>query len=263
MIRLEHFYFNDYVPNWRKSKSITDMYLLFLVTEGKFNYTIDTEQFVFTKGDVVLLRPGLIRSGTDGDFPPHRKYTAHFHLEPASLPIAKPVLADRGYDQFKTHRAEFLRQRFHQLYLSWIDKSPGHQFKCHGILAEIFGAVIQELGQRNIASSKLLIAKQLEAYMTQHYKEDITIGQLAELTNLSPNYVIRIFKEVNKQTPIEFVHQVRISIAQNLLLHSDMNISEVSEHLGFCDPTYFYRVYKKVTGSSPSTLLKQRNAKNV
>lgn len=263
MIRLVDLYFNDFVPNWRKSQTITDMLVVVFVTHGKFHFHFDDAAYILSKGDVVVIRPGVVRSGYDGTFPPHQKYSAHFHLEPSALPILSPIVSNKGFDVFKTHKAEYLRQRFHQLYQSWIDKSIGHEFICHGMMTEIFGTILQELGQQNISSSKLLIAKQLESYIMQHYKEEITIGQLAELVQLSPNYVISIFKEVNKQTPVEFIHQVRSSVAHDLLLYSDMNISEVSDHLGFCDPTYFNRVFKKVMGKPPSALLKQRKTTRV
>jgi AraC-like DNA-binding protein len=258
VIRLENVYFNDFVPNWRKSQMITDMYVLLFVTQGKFNFSFDQAAYTISKGDVVLIRPGVVRSGSDGTYPPHQKFAVHFHLEPSSIPMLAPTEASGGFKLFKTHKAEYLRQHFHQLYQAWIDKNMYYEFICHGIMTGIFGTVLQELAQQNISSSKLIVAKRLESYILEHYKEEITIAQMAELVQLSPNYVISIFKEVTKQTPMEFVHQVRISIARNLLLNSDMNIAEVSDHLGFCDPTYFNRVFKKVLGVPPSTLLKQR-----
>jgi AraC-like DNA-binding protein len=258
MIRLENVYFNDFVPNWRKSQMITDMYVLIFVTQGKFDFSFNQAAYTLSKGDVVLIRPGVVRSGSDGSYPPHQKFVAHFHLEPSSIPMLAPTEPSSGFELFKTNKAEYLRQQFYQLYQAWIDKSLYYEFICHGIITGIFGTILQERAQQNISSSKLIVAKHLESYIHEHYKEEITIAQMAELVQLSPNYVIRIFKEVIKQTPMEYVHQVRISIARDLLLNSDMNISEVSDHLGFCDPTYFNRVFKKVLGIPPSAVLKQR-----
>ncbi|MDF2725558.1 MAG: hypothetical protein K0Q59_5235 [Paenibacillus sp.] len=258
MIRLESVYFNDFVPNWRKAKMMTDKYLLCLVTHGGFEYTVEQTSMTLTKGDVVVVRPGIVRSGSDGQHPPHQKYSAHFVLDPSAEAMLGSVFAVKGYILFKTGKLEYLRQHFHQLYQAWNDKSPYGEMICCGLVTELFGNVLQELGQANMSSAKLNAAQKLEDYIFKHYKEDITITQLAELVQLSPNYVISIFKEKNKQTPMEFVHQLRISIAQDLLLHTDMNISEVSDHLGFCAPSYFNRVFKKVAGKPPSALLRQR-----
>lgn len=261
MIRMENVIFDDCIPNWRKSLTKTGRYVVIFVVQGKFMFLLDNDEHELSKGDVLIVRPGTVRSGSNGSHPPHQKFIAHFQLEPSTLDKLPRLAAVKGYELFKTNKSEYLRQRFSMLFQSWIDKRDHYEFICHGIMTEIFGAILQELGQQRISSHKLRVAKQLETYMMEHYREEITISRLCELVQLSPAYVIGIFKEVYRQTPIEFIHQIRISVARDLLLQTAMNISEVSDYLGFCDPTYFNRVYKKVTGRPPSTLLKQRKAR--
>ncbi|GAA3399986.1 helix-turn-helix domain-containing protein [Paenibacillus hodogayensis] len=260
MIRMENFYFDDFIPNWRKPITKTTQYVVIWVVQGKFAFVLDRDEHELSRGDVLIVRPGTVRSGSNGVHPPHQKYIAHFQMEPSTLDKVPLLAASKGYELFKTNKPEYLRQRFSMLFQSWMDKRDHYEFICHGIMTEIFGAMLQELSQQRIPSHKLRVAKQIETYMLEHYREEITIGRLCELVQLSPSYVIGIFKEVYLQTPIEFIHQIRISIASDLLLQSAMNISEVSDYLGFCDPTYFNRVFKKVTGRPPSSLLKERKA---
>ncbi|MDF2724854.1 MAG: hypothetical protein K0Q59_4529 [Paenibacillus sp.] len=260
MIRMENVIFDDNIPNWRKPLTKTGRYVVIFVLQGHFTFLLNRDEHELAKGDILIVRPGTMRSGSNGAHPPHQKYIVHFQLEPSTLEKLPRLASDKGYELFKTNKLEYLRQRFSMLFQSWIDKRDHYELICHGIMTEIFGSILQELGQRSISSHKLRVAKQLEAFMMDHYREEITISRLCELVQLSPAYVIGIFKEVYRQTPIEFIHQIRISVARDLLLQTTMNVTEVSDYLGYCDPTYFNRVFKKVTGRPPSSLIKQRNA---
>jgi AraC-like DNA-binding protein len=260
MIQLNAVSFENFVPNWRRSLFVSTIHIIVLNVHGNVVYDIDGSQLTMAKGDVLITHPGTTRSGSNGPYPPHQKYSAHFALNlPENHPIHK-LCTLQGYQLFKTRKFEYFRQRFSMLYRNWIDKSPLYEFTCQGMVMELFGSLLLELTQQQIPANKQLIATEIETYIQSHFKEEITITQLAELVNLSPNYVTSIFKEVTGQTPIEYVHQLRSSIARDLLLSSDMKISEISDYLGFCEPTYFHRIFKKVMGLPPSALLKQRNS---
>lgn len=258
MLRLENVIFDDHIPNWRRSRIKSMRHVIIFVVQGTFQFELDDFHTELTKGDILFVRPGPYRSGTNGPFPPHQKYVAHFQLDEASRQLSAPHGSGKGYVIYKTNRAEYFRQRFHALHHAWIDKSDYHEFVCHGLISEIFGSMLQELDRKNIASSKLKLARQIEKHIQQHFKEEIRLEQLCELVQLSPNYVIRIFKEVFNQTPLGYIHQLRVSVARDMLLQSDMTIHEISNYLGFCDPTYFNRVFRKITGYPPSQLRKER-----
>lgn len=258
MLQLANVMYDDNIPNWRRSRIKSQRHVIVFVVQGAFQFQLDDFETELTAGDMLFVRPGPYRSGTNGPYPPHQKYVAHFHLDEHSKLLSAPHACERGYELFKTNRADYFRQRFHALHQAWMDKREYHQFVCHGLLTEIFGSMLQEMGRKNISSYKLNIARQIENYIQQHYKEDIKLEHLCELVQLSPNYVIRIFKEVFNQTPIGYVHQVRVSVARDMLLQSDMTIHEISNYLGFCDPTYFNRVFRKLTGKPPSLMRKDR-----
>ena len=113
---------------------------------------------------------------------------------------------------------------------------------------------MQEYTQISIPHHKILIANKIEQYINNHFREDIQVDELARLVSLTPNYVSTIFKEVTGLTIVQYIHQLRMETARDLLQHSDMSIAQISNYLGFCDPSYFNRVFKKITGQPPSRL---------
>src|SRR5690606_40213174 len=78
------------------------------------------------------------------------------------------------------------------------------------------------------------------------------IEELADLAGVTPNYISVIFKEVVGYTPIQYLHQLRINTAINLLKNTSMTIHEIAEYLGYYDQSYFNRMFKKWMGTNPS-----------
>lgn len=89
-------------------------------------------------------------------------------------------------------------------------------------------------------------------YINQHYSEEITLKGLAEEVNKSPSYFSCIFKKEMGLNFNEYLNQVRIRKAKELLRMPDMVIYEVAEKTGFHDYKYFTKVFKKLCGCSPS-----------
>src|SRR5690606_22329985 len=91
-----------------------------------------------------------------------------------------------------------------------------------------------------------------------HYRRTIPIQELADLVQRTPNHISRLFKEATGQTITAYMQQIRISAACDLLANSQMNVGEVAEYLGFCEQSYFNKVFKKHTGTLPSAYMKEK-----
>lgn len=78
-----------------------------------------------------------------------------------------------------------------------------------------------------------------------------TVNYLAGELNLSPKYLSDLLKQETGKTAIELIHLFLISEAKNLLTGTDYSVSEIAYKLGFENPPYFSRLFKKETGISP------------
>ncbi len=90
------------------------------------------------------------------------------------------------------------------------------------------------------------------AYLEKNFMSDITLEEAAGEAGLSSFYFSKLFKKVKNITFIEYLTSLRIEEAKKLLKETNMSIREVSENIGYGDQNYFTRVFKKVTGMSPS-----------
>lgn len=88
-------------------------------------------------------------------------------------------------------------------------------------------------------------------YIETHFSERLALGELAALVNMSPSHFCRTFKEMIGVTLTQYITNVRINNAKQLIVNQEWTIGEIAEKTGFCNIHYFGRVFKKTTGVSP------------
>ncbi len=88
-------------------------------------------------------------------------------------------------------------------------------------------------------------------YMHENLHSRITIEELAEVVELNPSYLSRLFKKETGVTVSEYIQQLKIDTAKNMLLYSDFTPAKIASVLAFPDQSYFTQVFKKYTGLTP------------
>jgi AraC-like DNA-binding protein len=239
--------------SWRVERKIVKHHILILVTRGSATYQINQDTIRVQKGEGLFFAQGTLRSAeSDTSNEPIQLYSAHFRdLTVEELPmLGEPFMhiCPLGYD--------YLKQRFSVLNECWIGKMPSYELISRGILLEILGIVQRELQGGNHSSSRRNLALRIQQYIVQHYREPLRLSDISKVVDRSQTYISTVFKEITGRTPIEYMHEVRISAARELLLTDNMTIGEIAELLGYCDQTYFNYMYKKIVGHPPSHTLK-------
>jgi two-component system response regulator YesN len=93
-------------------------------------------------------------------------------------------------------------------------------------------------------------------YIELHYSESITLEQVAEYVELSPFYFSKLFKDRFGMTFIDYLTDIRISKAKTEMADPGKSLKEICFSIGYKDPNYFSRVFKKLTGLSPTDFRK-------
>lgn len=91
-------------------------------------------------------------------------------------------------------------------------------------------------------------------YLEKNYQYDITLSDIAAAVAISPGYLAKLFKEYRNQTVMDFLERIRIEQALKLLKETRCSIKEIAGRVGYKDPNYFSKVFKKVTNSSPTEI---------
>jgi AraC-like DNA-binding protein len=117
---------------------------------------------------------------------------------------------------------------------------------------EIIASLKQALsGEPSLSQPTSLLVKQSLAYLHQNYEKDLSRRELAQAVGVTENYLSQIFHQELGMTPWECLNRLRIQKAKDYLLNSDHTVTEIACRVGFNDPAYFSRVFKKMIGVSP------------
>ncbi len=99
--------------------------------------------------------------------------------------------------------------------------------------------------------------KKAKRYIHDHLDDDLSLDDVATSVNWSAYYFSRMFKKATGLNFVDYVARVRIDQAKKLLLNPHLNVSEIAYEVGFQSITHFNRVFRKLTGTSPTDYRKQ------
>jgi len=157
--------------------------------------------------------------------------------------------------------ANYLVQR-HQGELQ-IESELGQGTTCHLFLphqaaerepnAALLAGASRTTTKQHRALQSQQFADKVRAFVAEHYATPLTREQIAAALGVTPTYVSRVFRQHYGGSLWDYVNAYRVARARDLLEHSDLTVTEVAFTVGFNDPAYFSRVFRKETGKSPLT----------
>ena len=169
----------------------------------------------------------------------HRPTDAQFHR-------TARLLNEWGVD---TARKELKRAYFNTRVLS--PQQYHSMVKLLTIFAQHLSMVSNQVVVQKGNAEPPVIARAKE-YIKENQSEDLSLGQVAKAVNTSTFYFCKIFKKVTGINFTDYLSRVRIEKSKNLLLNPNLRISEIAFEIGFQSLTHFNRVFKRITGQSPT-----------
>ncbi len=96
-------------------------------------------------------------------------------------------------------------------------------------------------------------------YIHEHFDQKLSLKQISEVAELSPNYLHKIFTEIMKITPNEYITKVRLKMAKDLLLRTNLPIYNIADQCGFNNVSYFSFLFKKSFHVTPVDFRNRHN----
>ena len=119
-----------------------------------------------------------------------------------------------------------------------------------GILLQLFSRFLQKACFKQEIADKRI--DKVVRHIRENINRNIDINELASITCLTNDHFIRLFKKEIQCTPIQYVNQKKIEKAQLMLTIGDQSIKEIAYELSFENISYFYRLFRKMTGMPPN-----------
>lgn len=92
---------------------------------------------------------------------------------------------------------------------------------------------------------------QVQGYLAEHYAQDISLEAVAELLDFSPYYLSKLFKNTVGTSFIDYLTELRLNAAKELLADPSLSAKEIGERVGYPNSNYFNKMFKKKTGFTP------------
>ncbi|MBD5540202.1 MAG: response regulator [Lachnospiraceae bacterium] len=109
---------------------------------------------------------------------------------------------------------------------------------------------------RNVADNKETrsngVVAKAKAYINANFHKEISLDDVSREVDISPYYFSKIFKEETGKNFIEYVTEIRMEKAKELLQSSSLSMKEICGEVGYADPNYFSRTFKKNVGLTPT-----------
>jgi len=113
--------------------------------------------------------------------------------------------------------------------------------------------IIVEMTKKTYISNYILMARD---YITTYYSHDVKIEEIAETIGLNRKYLAKIFKKSTGKTMTEFLFDVRMRMASAAIANGEKNITSLAHSVGYSDPLFFSKQFKKHFGVSPTEFIK-------
>ncbi|GAA0879877.1 helix-turn-helix transcriptional regulator [Algoriphagus jejuensis] len=261
------FYYSRFGRHLQKHKFIQkphkhDFYIVLLVTAGSGTHSIDFKEYEVTPGTVFFLQPGQVHSWQlSGDSEGHILFfgTEFYSFGfPAKNLGSFPFFASSNYPCYLSLQPE--QSRGLDIYFSEIEQETQNAgWAKKEMLRSYTEILLVKLGRiykaahslEDIALASEDRFKLLEAVVEAHFGTNRHASFYADQLNMSLKQLNRLSKTSVGKTISEILLDRVILESQRLLTYSDGTVAEIAAQLGFDDPSYFTRLFRKKIGATP------------
>lgn len=264
---------NDKIFNYHWHQEAEFIYM----AEGVAWFQIGASTVTLHQGEALFIRSGELHAGYPVNDLPFRMMAIVFDMN---------LLSSHTYDHIQNKYMDPLikqslllpeqisgSQPWEQAIISdlihliddYAQKKPAYELRMKADLYLIFAELIShgewvaEAFVPLADSSKIDRLKQVLQYIHDHYQNKIQVSDLAGLLSMSEGHFCRYFKSILRQTPIEYVNSIRINQAIQLLRNPNNKIIDISMDVGFENPSYFIKTFKRYKQCTPSEFRKLLN----
>lgn len=244
-------------PEHRLGPKVYDYYLIHYVISGRGVFSSHGEEYAIGAGDSFVIEPEqLISYVSDEIVPWHYCWIAFTGAQAAKrvgeagLTPASPII--------HIARNRHIPVLFRKIQLALKSRKSNAQLKATGYLSLLLGEYCEALSAPVVTGlvaedESDRIVQQAIHYLSTQYAEPITIEMMAESLGYNRAYLSRMFKQHTKVTPVTFLLKLRVDKARLLLRERlELTIEQIAASVGFYDPLYFSKQFRRWYGVSPS-----------
>ncbi|MBD5454988.1 MAG: AraC family transcriptional regulator [Lachnospiraceae bacterium] len=237
------------------------------ILSGSFHLTLNSDTRTYHAGDVIFITGGMLHSG----YPEDNTCIYDCIIFDLQVLMKENHACSKTISDFMNHKLIVykLLSESSPLILPLIDQlsevlsgmQTGYEFMTQGCLYQLFGIILKEhLYEENVDDTanygRLTSIKNVLAYISENYYNNISLNDLARIAGMNPKYFCRYFRSMTERTPIDYLNYYRIECAGEMLSTKNISIREAAISCGFNNESYFIKIFHKYKGITPKQFTK-------
>ncbi len=247
---------------------------VFVVENGTARVCINGGNYLVKQGEGFFINAGVLHGVWQDGADPCLLHSVVFHprfvggsvdsilwqkyLEPLLTDSSRPCV-------FFTDEQEWEAAASKAISTAWrlcVSEEDGFEFKTREQLSQIILLLFQNqpLSEKKPSEKDLRDgerAKVMLQYIQEHYSEEISLVKIAESAHICESECLRCFRNVIGYSPIQYVKQIRIQKAAEMLLCTNWKISDIGQKCGFQEMSYFAKTFRELKGCTPNVFRKR------
>lgn len=241
-----------YSAEWHSTLHTHPCAELFFVTGGRGYLRLASQNVPITTGDVITVNSNVEHTEVSSD----ELSLEYIVLGIDGLEALSGDKGEAGYSivHFQSN-SESLLFYLHSLLKEIELKLPGYNTVCQDLLEVVLLQLMRrsEFTVTFVPTSRKSSreAAIVRRYIENHFKENLTLDDLADVVHVSKYYLSHSFSKAYDTSPINYLLSCRIRESLYLLTETGLSLSEIARTLGFSSPSYFSQSFRRIQGISP------------
>jgi AraC-like DNA-binding protein len=224
---------------------------IFICISGEGTLKVHEKVFIIKRGSFFYLMPNT----------PHEYYANTDKWEVEWIAFSgnqvANILTELKFDRAKVgilSNFDKIQSSFNKIFVSLKSDDYSGKLISSSVLYEIlveFYTMLHSNHEVETSDGKCMV-DDVKLYIDDNYNQYITINELSELVNVTPQYLCKMFKRHLNLRPFQYIAMKRIQHAKKLLSDNNMSVNEIANLVGYNDCSYFCAIFKKYEMISPS-----------
>lgn len=241
-------------PSWRLDPRVLPNHQAWLVVSGSGRLTVAGTEHSLTPGAVALVPQAVPHWAEHDPRQPLHCYVLHFETRvlgehaPQALAALPSLLWPDPVTMSELVAAATVMSR------EVGDRSPEHVLLANAAITRLFGLLwsIRRAGDASATSPAHARLAPVLAYIADHYAGPLTLPELAMVAGVSPTHLCHLFSDAVGLSPLQYLQRFRMRRARHLLETTELVVADIGRRVGFADPAYFSRAFRRLVGTTPS-----------
>lgn len=267
-----------FVPaHWHDSIEV--LYIL----DGESAVGMEQQSYTLTKGEFIIIDSRVIHSTSCKNY-------SHFLIIQIPYPFLKTYIPDIDYIHFQNICSvvgvplseqpgpacplpeatvlDAIRVILDALAALWETKPDGYRLKYYGYIFDLLYLMMSHfkvgISQTEYHQTEKYMERltSVMSYVKQHYREEISLSDIADYLALNPSYFTRFFKKYMGMTFMEYLNTIRLKYIYEDIVSTDLPVQTILERNGFTNYKLFLRMFRQTYGCTPSQKRKEIAAAN-